>query len=150
MRRLTSWPLLFCRKALAAHREQGGFILGGLGLLVVLALGGIMITGFIASINWMYLIAVMAMVIIVVAMVGAVKYKMPFQFVILISMISMAVVVFIGVGVLAAAGLMVLGVVLFKFSPSKQPAIFVGLVAVGLLTVIWGTKFILIPMGLIP
>jgi len=103
-----------------------------------------------ASINWKFLLATLVMVAIVLAVAGTVWFGVPFEQVIVISILCLGIVTFIEVGVLAAAGLIVIGGAFYYVSPMKQVWVFVALIGLGLLVTIWATQFTVVELGITP
>jgi len=103
-----------------------------------------------ASINWKFLLATLVMVAIVLAVAGTVFFGVPFEQVIIVSILCLGIVTFIEVGVLAAAGLIVIGGAFYRVSPMKQVWVFVALIGFGLLTVILSKQFLIVELGMVP
>lgn len=129
------------------HRDQGGLV----GWIAAAIIGLLGLFGFsvAASINWTFLVATLVLVVIALSVAGTVFFKVPFTHVIVISIICLGIVVFLEVGALAAAGLIIVGGVMYKMTPAKYPALFLGLIGLGLIAVVWGSKFVM-EMGIVP
>jgi len=138
------------RKGESIRTDQGGFI-GGLTLPIILAgFFGIFGISFLAAINWAYLLATLVVVVIGLTVTGSVFFNIPFKYVIIVAVLCLGIVVFLQVGALAATGIILVGGVLYKFSPAKRPAIFIGLIGLGSLLVIWGSRFAVETLGVMP
>lgn len=129
--------------SLKSDMGQKGFLgLGTLGTIAILGLASVLGISFAASIEWKFILAVMAMAVIGIGVAGAVFFGVDFQWVIILSIISLSVVVFIQIGVVAAAGLAVIGIGGYRFS-GQRPLLMAGLIGIGLLTVIAGNYFMI-------
>jgi hypothetical protein len=86
----------------------------------------------------------MILAVIGIGAAGAMFFDVDFKYVIILSIVSLAVVVFIQIGVLAAAGLAIIGIAGYRFT-SAQPLILLGLIGAGLLAIVLGSGVIFGP-----
>jgi hypothetical protein len=115
-------------------------ILGILSLLGISALG---------AINPRFVLMLILITCFLLGIVGTVFFRLPIQFPILIGLIAVAIVLFLEITPVVALGLMIAGFALWRVSPAKMPALFIGLLGIGCLMVFWGTK-LTISLGVLP
>lgn len=130
--------------------DKRGFVLS----LPILIIGGILAflgMGVAATINWQFLLAVMAMGIIGIAFLGVVFFKADFKLVIYASIISIAIVFIVEVTfpVLVGGIIAIFAMWNFKYLKGK-PLILFALVATGLAVMLFGATLVLAPMGVFP
>lgn len=129
------------------HDERGLIGIVGIAIMGIIALFGFSAA---AAIDWSFIIALVVMVTIALSVFGSVVLHFPFKYTIIVVVCCLAMVVFLEIGALAAAGLIVIGGIIFKLSPAKQPGMFMVLIGVGCLMVIWGAKFCVESLGILP
>lgn len=129
-----------------ASDERG---VGVIGLIIAAVLALFGIAG-VSAINLRFLMAVLILTTIGLAVVGSLFFRVPFKYVIILAVICLGIVVFMEVTAPVVAGLLVVAFAMWKLTPMKQPAMFVGLVGVGLLLVVWGSKFAIETLGVLP
>lgn len=128
--------------------EQAGIATGIIILIAgALGLGGI---AALSAINWQFMMAVMVMVVIALGVIGTVFFKVPFKYVLVLAILCLGVVTFIQIGAMTAAGLIVVGGVLYKVNPNRNLALFSILIGVGLLTVILGSQLAIETLNISP
>ena len=127
--------------------EQGIIGLIGIGIIGFLALFTFSAA---AAIDWSFIVALAVIVVIGLSVFGSMFFHFPFTYTIIVAILCLAVVVFMQIGVLAAAGLIIIGGGMYKLSPAKQPGMFMMLAGVGCIMVIWGAKFCIETLGIVP
>ena len=127
---------------------------GGIATIIVVAIAliaGLFLFSAAAAINWQFILAVMAMGVIGIAFIGVVFFKADFKLVIMAALVSLAIVFIVEVSFpVIVGGLIALGAVWHLKLLSKRPLILVSLVAAGLLVMLLGYHFVLIPLGVYP
>ena len=121
---------------MSLRRDQRGI---GLFTILIIALVGLFGIGILGSLNWNFLLAIMMILVIGLAMVGVVFFKMDFKYVMIISMICLAITLFVTVTPVVIMGFLVAGFAMWKLTPEKHLAMMVALIGLGLLLVVWGT-----------
>lgn len=132
----------FDRGEKTIRKDQGGLI-GTTGMIIIAAIAGVLGIGAASTLDWTFIVATMMMAVIALTIVGTIWFGVPFNRVIIMSMICLGIVTFLEIGVLPAAGLIVVGGTFYRFNPvgNQQIWFFLALIGVGLLAVIWGAEF---------
>jgi len=131
-------------------KDQSGFVFS-LPILIIIGVLGVLGLGAASAINWRFLLAIMAMGIVGMAFAGVLFFKADFKMVMYASVIAIGIVFIVEVTfpVLVGGLIALFAMWNFKFLKGK-PLILFALVGVGLLVMMMGTKFILLPMGILP
>jgi len=117
---------------------------------LIALIAGVIGIALISAINIIFLLALMVFVVIGIAAAGVFLRGLDFRYLVVTSLICLGIVAFITINALTCVGLLIIGGAMYKLTPAKQPALFVALVGVGLLVAIWGAKFVVIPLGVLP
>ena len=127
---------------------------GGIATIIVVAIAliaGLFFFSAAAAINWQFILAVMAMGIIGISFIGVIFFRANFKLVIMAALVSLAIVFIVEVSFpVIVGGLIALGAVWHLKLLSKRPLILVSLVAAGLLVMLLGYHFVMIPLGVYP
>ena len=132
-------------------RDERGLALT-LPLLIILGIIGLLGLGAASTINWKFLLAVMAMGIVGLAFVGVLFFHADFKMVFLAAVVSFGIIFIVEVSlpVIVGAIIVIAAMYYFKFLIPKRPLIFTLMVLTGLLVMVWGSKAVLLPMGIVP
>lgn len=131
---------------MSLRRDQRGI---GILPIIIIAILGIFGISLFSAINWRFLLALMVVVVMGLAVVGGVFFKIPFKYVVMVSVLCLGVVIFIEVTAPVILGLLLVGFAMWKFTPEKHLAIMVALIGFGCLLVVWGTAA-LESLGIVP
>jgi len=146
-------------------KDQGGIL--GLSITMIIALvAGVVGLGVVSTIDMTFLLAILVMCIIGISVVAYSMGRISnFMHVIIIAFVCVGIVMILEVGAVTAAGLAVIGGGVYYFGGlsgsmfglsfgsgggNRQVGMFMIMLGLGSLLVIWGAKFVLVPMGIVP
>lgn len=127
--------------------DERGFFLPGI-LLPLLFF--FVIFGWGASIiNMTFLLSLMVLVIFALAVYGAITGKIKWKHTMYIGGAAMAITFIMTVNIVVVFGVILGAFTLWKLTPYKMPALWIGSLGLALLLIIWGTMY-LQSMGIMP
>jgi hypothetical protein len=137
---------------LPTTRSRGRLGERGVGLLGIIIIAFLALFGLaaVSAISFKFLLAVLIITTIGLGVVGALMFKVDFKYVVILALVCLGIVVFMEVTAPVIVGILVVALAMWKLSPAKQPALFVGLIGVGLIMVVWGTKLAIEVLGIVP
>lgn len=130
-------------------RDERGLIgLIGAAIIGIVALFGLSAA---AAINWKFLLATMAMGVVGLAFVGVLFFHADFKMVLIAAVVSLGIVFIVEVSLpMIIGGAMVIAAMWHLKMLAKKPLMLGALVACGLLVMVLGANFVLLPMGVVP
>lgn len=129
--------------------DDSGIFGMGIGTIVMLiaVLFGFSLFG---SINWKFLLSLFMLVAVGISVIGFALGKIKnFKYILYITMICIGITFILEVTPIVIIGIFIVAGTMWKFSPHKQPAIFVALIGMGMLLVLYGSRALIL-LGLTP
>lgn len=123
------------------------------GWIVAAVIGFLVLFGFsaAAAIEWKFILALMAIGVIGIAFIGVVFFHADFSLVIAAALISLAIVFIVEISFPVVIGGLVVGAAMWNLKILRgKPLILFLLIVVGLGLMVWGSYYILLPMGIFP
>lgn len=133
MKRLRDLSLFEGRENI--RTDEGG-LLGLTGAAILAAIAGVLGISWAASVDWTYMMATMIFIVIALGVVGVIFFNVPFDRVLILSMICLAIVAFLEIGAIMALALIIAAGAFYSVPQLKgysqtQLGMFIGLVALG-------------------
>ncbi len=100
-------------------------------------------------INMTFLLSLMVLVIFALAVYGAITGKIKWEHTMYIGGAAMAITFIMTVNIVVVFGVILGAFTLWKLTPYKMPALWIGSLGLALLLIIWGTMY-LQSMGIMP
>lgn len=126
----------------------------GIASLIIIAIIAVLaLFGFsaMAAINWKFILALFAMGIVGLSVVGVLFFKANWNMVMLAAVVSFGIIFIIEVTFPVLVGGLMVIFAMWQFKLLKgQPLMFVGLVGIGLTVMLLGAKLALYPLGIMP
>ena len=128
------------------ERGLAGIVIAG--IVALLAIFGLSAA---STIEWRFLLAVMAMGIVGMAFVGVLFFKADFKMVLIAAVIAIGIVFIVEVSLpMIIGGVIIIAAMWHLKMLSKRPLMLLALVACGLLVMVLGANMVLIPMRVLP